>query len=195
MDIRLSICIPTGGTMNTNTVSCLLEAFTAYRQPKHVSFLKGGYSYQNRNIGIQNAKTVGATHILFIDPDMIFPIDTIQKLMDADKDIVGANYHEKKVPVLSTIKKRNKKDKNIPIDEDNIPKELFEVFALGGGMMLVKMDVFDKIKSPYFQAPSGESIHDFMTEDVWFCERVQKAGIKVWCDGSLEVHHAGEFFY
>lgn len=130
------------------------------------------------------------THIFFLDADMIFEPDYIQRLIDHNLDIVGANYSEKKLPLSSTIKING--EHVLMIDHPDKP---FKVDGLGSGFMLVKMSVFNKLKPPYFYAPMGEDINDFTTEDYYFCQQAKKAGFDAWCDPSLKVRHMGDYLY
>jgi hypothetical protein len=58
------------------------------------------------------------------------------------------------------------------------------------------MSVFDKIDQPYFFYKEPKSKEDDgMGEDVWFCEKVNEAGMEVWCDPTVEVSHVGEYIY
>lgn len=193
--VSLSICVCTGGSIKTDTVASLYNAILALKCPIHISFLKGGYSYQNRNIGVFQAQQAGATHIIMIDADMTFDPYSIQKLIECDKDIIGADYNEKKFPLTPTIKRFDENDELILVPHEDLPKEVFEVDRLPGGFTLIKMSVFKKLKRPYFQAPSGKTYEDFTTEDYWFSKLAKKAGFSLWCDPSLRVGHVGEHIY
>lgn len=193
--VSLSICICTGGSIKTDTVASLYNALFALKCPIHVSFLKGGYSYQNRNIGVFQAQQAGATHLFILDADMTFDPFYIQKLIECDKDIIGADYHEKKFPLTPTIKRFDKDGELIIVPHKKLPKKVFEVDLLPGGFMMIKMSVFDKLERPYFQAPSGATYQDFTTEDYYFSRKAKAAGFKLWCDPSLKVGHVGEHIY
>lgn len=190
--VSLSICVCTGGSIKTDTVACLYNSIVTLKCPIHMSFLKGGYSYQNRNIGVFKAQEAGVTHLMFIDADMTFDPYSIQKLVECDRDIIGADYHEKKFPLTSTAKILDEKGEVI---EKELPKEICEVDLLPGGFLLIKMSVFKKLKRPYFQAPSGKTYQDFTTEDYWFSRKAKKAGFTLWCDPSLKLGHVGECIY
>ena len=62
---------------------------------------------------------------------------------------------------------------------------------LPAGLLLVKFDVFRKLRRPWFVAPhemNGER------DDVYFCRRATEAGYEIWCDHDLtqQVIHKGE---
>jgi hypothetical protein len=57
------------------------------------------------------------------------------------------------------------------------------VDVTGGGCMLIRCKVFDRIEEPWF-APE----HEFGTV-IQLCRQVRKAGWEVWCDTSIEIGH------
>lgn len=125
------------------------------------------------------------THLFFVDSDMYFNGSTLSRLLALDKDIVGAMYNFRTLPIQTTAK----------LFEDFIPNEPFKVYGLGMGCILIKTEVFKKLKKPYFlitRDEHGDAIH---TEDVYFSEKAREAGIDTWCDPSLEVKHIGDYLY
>lgn len=141
----------------------------------------------NRIRSVRQAQKLKATHILFIDHDMYFAPDTIQKLLDDDKDIVGAQYNFRSLPKKSTA---------FPVDEEN-DQGLYKCHAIGTGMLLVRMEVFEKLGEPFnwFQFGRGAEGEMVRGEDAHFCQQAIKAGYDVWADDTLEVKHLGEFAY
>lgn len=116
------------------------------------------------------------THIMWIDSDMAFPKDTIQRLLAHDKDIVGAAYcgrHHPYLPIYKALPEGESKD------------QLRKVARLPGGMMLVRYPVYQKLGKFAFYEDRGE--------DFDFCERAIAAGYDVWMDAKLtnELGHVG----
>lgn len=138
-----------------------------------------------RNGLVQEAKRIGGTHILFVDYDMFFPEKgTIQKLLDFNKDIVGVAYNKRKLPPESTA---------VPILAIEGP--LFKCNAIGAGLFLIKLSVFDSVPEPWFLFGYNKDGSMRFGEDTYFCQQAIKAGFDVW--GTLEVHckHLGEYQY
>ncbi len=189
----LSICLTSGGTIHANTVSCLFDSLPHLPFDKYVGIMTGGYKQYSLSLAVKNAKANKATHIMFIDCDMIFPPDGIKRLIEADKEIIGAAYNERRLPLQSTVKLADETGKLISGNLDNF-KETFEVYALGLGFLLCQMSVFDKIQKPYFNAPIDEA-DNFMTDDFYFCDKVQKQGIKIYCDPNIILKHEGNYLY
>ncbi len=53
---------------------------------------RGSIIMEARNACVAAAEQIGASHILFIDSDMSFPPDTLDRLLAHHVDIVGGNY-------------------------------------------------------------------------------------------------------
>lgn len=194
------IAIACGGTIHAETVTSLIAAMNTLSDKGvgvAVSVQIGGYKPYNCNKLVKEAQDNGMTHIMFIDADMIFPSSGILRLIDADKDIVGAAYNQRGNPQsgdqnISTVKLADE-DGNL-IASNEIPPQLFKCWSLGLGFVLVKMPVFEKLMKPYFrdsESPQGEH----HTEDVEFFGKCQAAGFDVWCNPTIKMGHIGKFTY
>ena len=116
---------------------------------------------------------------------MFFPCDSINRLLKADKDIVGASYNYRKEPVQSTAIAKEGEDTT----------KLFKCEALGAGLLLVKIAVFEKIEPPWFNFGRDKEGLLIQGEDTWFCRKAIGKGFDVWADPTLGVKHIGEYEY
>lgn len=198
-NVRLVVGICTGGTIRAETlVSLITNIYNLGAEGIQASLLVqiGGYVDVNRNKIVESAVNGGATHLMFIDNDMIFPDDAIFKLLKHNKDIVGANYNVRLDPTSSdrsgpTVKMLVK---GKPVSATELPDKLFKCYALGTGFLMIKTKVFSKMKAPHFEAFIDKTgRHN--TEDVEFCKRAGKAGFKVWCDPEIKMGHIGSAVY
>lgn len=150
-----------------------------------------------RNMQAHRALGIGASHVLFLDSDMKFPPNTLERLLNRNKDIIGCTYSMRRTPrdythrISPTLR-------SIPMDG----RDLFKVRGLGMGCVLIRTDVFNRIPRPWFEVEySGEleanGLDAHTSEDVTFFERAIAAGFNVWCDWELsqEVKHVGTFEY
>jgi len=141
---------------------------------------------------VDEAIRSGSSHVFFLDSDMVVKGDVIQRLARHNKAVVGAMYNERRLPLTSTVKvKKDGVLSNSTTTE--LPKQLFQCYAVGTGCMLIDIKVFEKIEKPWFffsSFPDGSLDYG---EDVWFCDQVQKAGLSVWCDPTIEIKHVGEY--
>lgn len=184
----------TGGLISSNVVSCLFDLITRTKDVElGLGILTGGYKPYSLSLGVKKALDAGCDYIMFIDCDQIFPPDGINRLLLHDKDIVGANYNERRFPLQATVKLADESGKLIAGNISD-KRELFEVYAMGLGFVLIKTTVFSQIEKPWFNAPVDEK-GDLVTDDFYFFDKCQKKGIKVWCDPALVIGHQGSYIY
>lgn len=136
------------------------------------------------------------THILWIDDDMVFPPDALQRLLAHDKDIVGGLCHNRRAPSYQPIAAR-KYDPALGMPQDaygfvyDLPRSgLVEVDATGGAFLLVRAQVFREIEQRCgprsWWEPAGEASEDFS-----FCARAKQCGYQIWIDAGLDIGHIG----
>ncbi len=120
------------------------------------------------------------TDILFIDDDILLPLDAITRLCDSNELIVSANYI-KKLPIIETCALKMDvglnyyHNKEVPVIKDNMTP--IPVTQLGMGACLINMDVFNKIESPWFEFIYNDDGSVFAGEDVRFCQKAIIKGI------------------
>lgn len=124
------------------------------------------------------------THILFVDSDVLPRHNTLDRLLDLDKDIVTGVYPmtTRKGLSWSVIRDRDF------VEIEELPDNPFKVKTCGFGIILVKIEVFEKLEWPYWKNTfrPGEIIKG---EDVYFCEKAIKAGFDIWCDPKVKCNH------
>lgn len=137
-----------------------------------------------RNLLVERALPAGAQHVLFIDSDMRFSPDSLNSLLEHKKDIIGANYRERKrdLPTASFKGERiYSKDKT----------GLQQAGVVGMGFCLIKAEVFYSLEPPWFSTPWAGERH--ITDDVYFCHKAAAAGYFIWIDHDVShnVRHIG----
>lgn len=196
MEPKILIGTCTSDYIRPQTVTSLVEARDKLLQMGYAvaySIQEGGYKPHNMNRLAKMAQEEGFTHLMSIDNDMVFPPSGIIRLLDADKDIVGANYNQRTTGLsgdqpIATVKFA---DNNGKLISHEIPKHLFKCHTLGLGFVLIKTSVFDKLDKPYFRdAEDAKGEHH--TEDVEFFIKCQEAGFDVWCNPTIQVGHIGK---
>lgn len=117
------------------------------------------------------------TSILFVDDDILLPLDAITKLADANEMIIGANYIKKQYPEETCALEigpgpdfHNQEIK--AIKEDMTPRP---VTQMGMGACLINTEVFKKIEKPWFEFIYNKDGSVYVGED---CRLMQKAIIK-----------------
>jgi len=200
MKITLAIC--TNRDVKAKTLQSLLELVNYTKDVDfHILVAQRGYTIaENRNYCVVQAQKNGSDYLFFVDDDMTFLPDTLESLLKHKLGVVGVNSYSRCLPLSSTVGLMDDDGKYMHPDkhtawEMRIPSKLFNCYFVGCGICLIDMKVFDKIEKPYFEFIAGDNGMVLHGEDGTFCEKVKKAGMDIWCDGSIEVSHIGEYLY
>lgn len=190
MNTRICIGIPNNGQIRTRTVFALTRMLKKLSVPCDVLTHESCYIHINRERLVQRAIEGGYSHILFLDSDMYFEADALGRLLEKNKDIIGAGYNYRELPLRSTIMIETKDGEII----DETHGELRKVAGMPAGFLLIKLSVFEKISHPwFFYEMDGHEI--IQGDDFWFCEKARKAGFDIWCDTAQKIFHLGEYLY
>lgn len=169
-----------------------------------------------RNYIIELAVRMAVDYILFIDDDGVLPADTLVKLLEDDKDIVGApmmtrNARENGKHALCVFEKFDfyigdgkTVSKYRSIEKfDNSKGYLHPVDGIGGACMLIKKVAFEALFVKHNGRPFEftHEIHETkehgvtvrnISEDMTFCERARAEGFQVWVDTRVRPVHLGK---
>jgi hypothetical protein len=176
--MKIAIAIPNTGTIKAQTAFSLCRMLKDFPHDYDVLFHEGSMLHVMRERLVQKAIDLKCTHVLFVDSDMAFDKDAVLKLIKRKKDIVGANYHKRKLPAEATVQNPKKLSGLTTCD------------SVATGFLLINLDVFKNLPQPwFFWGENGES------EDFWFCRLARENGYKVWCDLEVGIKHVGDFLY
>lgn len=149
---------------------------------------------------------VGAEWVMFIDSDMVFEPDVIERLLDTaikyEADLVTGLCFKRKYPTSPTIcktvywsqdPKTGELDGGAETYEDYPRDSVFMIEACGLACALVKMSAIQDCAnacrmSPYQPLPG-------LSEDYSFCFRMKQLGKKMLCDSSVRVGHIGTMIF
>lgn len=141
---HVAVCVPSTGFWHSRTAVCLAGCCLE-RKGLTISLhaLDVASVAMARNLLVQEALKSDATHILFIDSDMGFPMDAIKRLLSHDKDIVGVPYPMRRPPYELV---------GLPlvVSADGGYSDLTAMEFLGCGLLLIKATVFRSINAPWF---------------------------------------------
>lgn len=197
---KVVICIPTLPQVD------LRWAFTFYQiltktQPGTPYFAEWRYGVaESREKLVRDSLGTipDITHVMFLDTDVIPPVDCIPALLAHKKPVVAGIYYNSLLTGLSAwIGERALTTADINI----IPKEkpLLEVDRVGMGCCLIEADVFKKLDTmhpgrPFFYYTVYEKINAkearLQSEDFYFFERCAlDMGIKPLIDTRVRCSH------
>lgn len=189
----------------TNLIQhCLVKNYNMYFSQKYTSnvyFVRSMCLGADVRRGIHQKPFDGKIdydYILWIDSDILFTPEHLDKLLSNNVDICGGVYLMEGGRNFSAIKhwdelvfqKQGHFDFLTPDDISKSPK-LLEVSYSGFGFMLIKQGVFEKIEYPWFGPiyTTFGNCYDFTSEDVSFCMKAKKSGFKIYIDPTVWVKH------
>ena len=188
---KVVIGVPCGsGTVKSSMITSLLSAIMSAGCPTALMVRDGCWVHQSRALFVQAARESGCSHVFMVDSDQAFPADIIPRLLSSRKDIVGAAYNRRQLPLLSTV---NALETGQPVID--MPDALFRCHSMGAGCILIKTDVFARIPAPWFDFVYNLDGSLAQGEDGYFCVKARAAGIDVWCDPTIPVKHIGDYEY
>lgn len=168
-----------------------------------------------RNAIVLEALKNNVDYLFFVDDDNPIPPDTLEKLIEDDKDIVsvpilGRNPNKEGVhPLCSFYSKEVEADGNklklyFPIEKFRDEGHLHKVDATGTGCVLIKKEVLHKLFPIYrdqifefgdirfkekITVDGVEYDRRTMSEDCEFSERAVNAGFEIWVDDRIKPFH------
>jgi len=180
-----------------------------------------------RNTLVHQFMNSNCTHLLFIDADIKFNAQEIYQMLFTDKDVICGIYPKKSInwEYVSNAVKEGTSIDNLKDHTGNFVvnmkytsttfkmNEPFEINNGGTGMMLIKKNVFEKLKETtpsyindqmennfslqerihaYFDCSIDEFNH-YLSEDYHFCKLWQKIGGTIWAAPWVSLCHNGTY--
>lgn len=200
---KICIGIPAYQNVSTETLEDYMRfAYHCGRRlPQHefmIAIKSKSEQFRARNAITEAAIQTGCDYLLFLDDDHVIDwegtrgpnnrysmVENFIKHFESDKDIgiVGALYFHRGAQCAPVLMKEGNDGGFYWLRDDEIKGELQEVAVQGGGCMMLRLSIFDRIKAPWF-----EPEFDFGT-DIQICKKAREAGFKVCCDTSIHVGH------
>lgn len=197
--MKTLIAIPCMNTIPYQFVQSLLymhkgENPTVYLKPNTLI-------YDSRNILSLYAIENGYDNVLWLDSDMVFPPDILQKLESHHMHMVTGLYVRRNDPITPVIfsvldEPTRNADGTLRKNSDpyiNYPRDsFFPVAGCGFGCVLTSVkllkDVWDHFGPAFTPYP-------WAGEDLSFCHRVNKLGYQIHCDSTISCGHVGSYIY
>jgi hypothetical protein len=154
--------------------------------------------FRARNAIVKAALQNSADFILMLDDDHLIDIGKsnnpstaydmpikLAKLLEKSPDIgiVGALYYQRGGDCFPVIMEENKDGEPHFLHNCEISGRLQKVDVTGGGCMMIRKEVFDRIDEPWFSPE-----YEYGT-DIQICKAARAKGFQVWCDTSIEIGH------
>jgi GT2 family glycosyltransferase len=129
-----------------------------------------------------------ATHLFFLDDDVLPPPDTIPRLLMRKAPIVSGLYPERdqrhRPIIIDTPKCRDGKLRFFFRYRRKPPRnKLLHCDVVPAGCLMIERHVFRSLRAPWFHAEPN------FGEDVYFCLCARKAGYRILVDTGIDCLH------
>lgn len=189
--MKILIAVPALDTMPVQTAYCMLSLKRDC--PSKFSFIVRASCQDARNMLAAEAVNTGADRVLWIDSDMAFEPDLLQRLsadIDAGWDVVSSICFKRQLPLVPVIYKTldaetSKAEPYLGYPQDTI----FPIAACGFGAVMTTTDVIRRIGNNPFD------LVGHLSEDLSFCAKATEVGARIACDSRVKVGHVGLITY
>lgn len=207
---KVMVCCP-GTSFTSRSIICisnLLKYFLRTNAQYNFSFTFSRNIYETRNKCLMGLPEGGKdqkpfngneyTHILWLDDDVLFNTSDVEKLFDADKDVVSGLYLMSDRENYAVVEKWDENYFNQNgsfefLDKKTLAKkeDLFKVSYVGFGFLLIKRGIFEQFEYPWFDPRylQIKSSTDFCMEDVSFCLKCKDKDIPIYVHPEVKVIH------
>ena len=156
--------------------------------------------YDARNGLAKQAVTEGYDRILWLDSDMDFDPDLMERLsadLDDGKEFVSGLYFTRKAPLKPNIFEScgyyhsEETDEVTPVAVnywDHPKDQIFPIAACGFGGCMMTTDLIKKVADK-FGLPFSPILG--FGEDLSFCSRARQIGVEIFCDSRIKMGHVG----
>jgi hypothetical protein len=126
-------------------------------------------------------------YLMFIDSDMTFHPNSVEMLLRHNLEFVTAKAFKRVKPYQPCFYTKFEYKDGVP--ELEAPAQygegLLPIEGAGLACALIKRSAFEKIQQPYFFPLPN------VGEDLTFCLKLKEAGVKMYCDTTLQFGHLG----
>lgn len=193
--MRVLLGMPCVKNIPYKTVMSLLK--TVKKGAVEPMVVDGALVYDARDMIARFAVEKDYDYILFVDSDMVFDAECLNKLLEHDADIVTGLYitrrgEEKNVAYTHVITGRRWPKRDAKLIHDTKSTGYGEIAACGFGFCLIKTEV---VKSMAKRYKSLFEPFKCVGEDIAFCLRARRCGYKIFIDRDVKLGHIGEMVY
>jgi hypothetical protein len=202
VNTKIKICTPFYHGISKTTASSVAEA------KKHFDVIwqkcEGTYIAEARNaliIGSQRSEKhpaleAGYTHYLQLDSDIGFTPENLNVLIEMDKPIVSGAYLSRRAKDCYVGGGWNITEGNMGQSIKVSEKGIIPVKWCGGGFLLIKREVLEKMEAPWFchepvefKEESGVEHSIQTSEDIGFCMKAARFGYEILLNADCVVEH------
>ena len=158
-----------------------------------ISVISGAAVHEARNELAKEAIDSGADRVLWLDSDMAFGDDLMEKLaadLDEGWDLVCGIYTKRRLPVAPVIYKEVNRAEGRAVPYLDYPKDsVFTIAGCGFGAVMMTAELLKRV------GPDPFTPFEKLSEDLSFCWRADDLGARMACDSRVKVGHVGQIVY
>jgi len=213
--VDVFVGVPLSGASCNNNFRDCLDGATHHLHSTGRNVMRGwkvGASLsKNRNELVETALEMKASWVIMIDSDMLFPVDSLSRLLKHNKSVVSALAFRKSYP-YRPVGQTEDKDGNIKDLTTSGDGSLMKVRRIGFGMVAIQTAIFKSLPKPWFSmAPTflrhdgenffidgdllAEDTNETLSEDHWFSDLCNVHNIPLRIDTGLSIAHLGLYPY
>ena len=205
--MKIAICIPCHSTAPGAFVQCLAQMITRtmaqgvarggerVTPQLNTSVLTSSVLPRSRNRFVRQAMAMGADYLLWLDSDHICPDWTLLRLLGIPQPVIGVTQPTRSdKPVPTAFQGDGARVYSTP--ELVAQKAVERVRFMGLGICLMDMSIINKLSLqaakekrtsifPLFDTTMTENPDEIVGEDIFFCNRLDAAGIPIHVDHYL----------
>jgi hypothetical protein len=139
--------------------------------------------------------------MMWIDSDIVFKPEDFFRILESPHDVTAGHYMMEDMQNVAAVQDWNEEYfaktgsfkflKPDDLQSESKDSDYLEVAYAGMGWMLIKKDVVESIKYPWFWSDLQKigDVVDMNSEDVAFCKALKATGHPVYLDTKLRVGH------
>lgn len=204
---RVLIVVPTFENITPDTYKALWDMDKGGHECLF-EFIRGYDCAAARNNAAQKALELNADYLLMVDSDVTPPNDALTNLLSHGERVVSGFYMHRdsstnatteRTCVCKVLQPNGLPYFNYPMESEYTADELREMREAGeylvpihgGGMgcILIKTDVFDELRFPWYEWLIFPDPIGMLSEDLCFCENLKNEGIPIYVDTRVSCGH------
>lgn len=194
---KILIALPTAKYVDTMTFKSIFDLDKYDNMELDIQFFYGYRVDQVRNLMVDFLLLNDYSYMLCVDSDMVLPKRALLDLYDRDKGIVCGAYLKKDLNNKTlemyggdVVDSTGHTDYNWFMSKYG---ELLTINTCGFGCVLIKREVLEAMKYPWFEYHCTRDFKDSLSEDADFCLKAKSLGYSIYLDTKVKCEHVGSF--
>lgn len=192
--LRVMIAVPTFENIQPATFKSIYDLEIPENVEATFEYVTGYDCARARNAIVDKAIKNEFDYVFMVDSDVVLLKYALSYLLEDEPNMVMGAYPRKNEPSKSEVfdVRHEHFDSRFTIAElRNFPGNRLKIKGGGFGCALVKIDIFKEVGYPYFNYVIYKD-RAFLSEDLYFCDKVNKLGYGIYVDTRVICKHIGK---